>query len=226
MVPDWRCTASAAECGELVAFEPVRGPGYWNYPLNGETTGNQYRSYARRDVMMLVKYATAMVECQAAAWAFGNGGELGLGDMSEVDGAIPGTSVGSPGHPPGTHVNGHDMDIAYYQTGTADNLLRAVCEHRTGGADQYHCTGEPTLLDPWRTALFLGHLHATPHLRVIGVDGRVGPLVESALAQLCTDGWVSGTGCTAPRLAYETTDTMRGWYRFHHHHLHISVSAP
>lgn len=222
-IPDWRCTSG---CGDLVPFEPTTGPGYWNYPINGETEGNQYRSYVRRDVMMLVKYATAMVDCQAREWTFGNGGLLGLGDMSERDGAIPGTSIGSPGHPPGTHVDGHDMDIAYYQTGTADNRLRAVCPHRTGTADAYHCTDEPTLLDPWRTALFLGHLHASPQLRVIGVDGRVGPLVDSALRQLCDGGWVTGNACARHSITWETTDTGRGWFYFHHHHLHISVSAP
>jgi hypothetical protein len=224
-IPDWRCTGTAAHCGELVAFEPVRGPGYWNYPLNGETTTNQYRSFVRRDVMMLVKYAAAMVACQARGWP-GNGGELGLGDMSERDGAIPGTSIGSPGHPAGTHVNGHDMDIAYFQVGTADNTLRPICPHTSGGSDAYHCTGEPSSLDVWRSALFIAHLHATPRLRVIGVDGRAGPSLDAAIDTLCAGGWVSGMACTAPRMTYETTDSGRGWYYFHHHHLHISVSAP
>ena len=225
-VPDWRCSGTAAFCGELVPFDPDMGPGWWDYPLNGETATDQYRSYIRRDVMMLVKYAAAMVDCQAAGWTFGNGGALGLGDMSEADGSIPGTREGSPGHPAGTHVNGHDMDIAYYQTGTADNRLRSVCAHTSGGEDAYHCTGEPTMLDPWRTALFIGHLHATPQLRVIGVDGRVGPLVDSAMSQLCGGGWLSGTACSSSRMTYETTDMGRGWFYFHHHHLHISVSAP
>lgn len=221
-IPDWRCTGT--NCGDLVVFDPRRASGYWDYPLNGETESNQYRSYVRRDVMMLVRYATAMVACQAGGWP-GNGGDLGLGDMSERDGAIPGTSIGSPGHPEGTHVDGHDMDIGYYQTGTANNQLRPVCPHTSGGSDQYHCTGDPVNLDPWRTALFLGHLHASPNLRVIGVDGRVGPLTDSALDQLCAGGWVSGTACSAPRVTYETTDMGRGWYRFHHHHLHVSVSG-
>lgn len=225
-IPDWRCTGTAEECGEVVQFSPARGPGYWNYPLNGETEANQYRSFIRQDVMALVKYASAMVACQSEGWTFGNGGLLGLGDMSEADGAIPGTSVGSPGHPAGTHVDGHDMDIAYYQVSTSDNRLRAVCEHVASGEDVYHCVDNPDQLDPWRTALFIGHLHANPNLRVIGVDGRVGPIVEAALRELCTGGWVTGTACTSPRMTYETTDAGRGWFYFHHHHLHISVSSP
>ena len=58
----------------------------------------------------------------SAPWTFSNGAELGLGDMSEANGAIPGASQGSPGHPEGTHVNGHDMDIGYYQLGTLMSL--------------------------------------------------------------------------------------------------------
>ena len=171
-------------CGEVVPFAPDEGPGWWDYPLNGETDNDQYRSYVRRDVMQLVKYATSMVDCQSADWDFGNLEPLGLGDMSEGDGAIPGSREGQPGHPQGTHVDGHDMDIAYYQVGTPDNRLRSVCDHQVGGQDAYHCTADPHLLDPWRTALFIAHLHESPQLRVIGVDGRIGVTVEAAVQRL------------------------------------------
>ena len=223
-VPSWECVGNEATCGQLVTFDPRLGDGYWDYPLNGETDSNQYRSYARRDVMLLVKYAAARTACLGASWPVGNGGVLGLGDMSEANGAIPGTSIGSPGHPQGTHVDGHDMDIAYFQVDTADNTLRPVCEHVESNQDQYHCTSEPYLLDVWRTAAFIAELHESPQLRVIGVDGRVGPLIESAVDQLCASGWLVGNACTGGlQLAYETTDEGRGWYHFHHHHLHISL---
>ena len=226
-VPDWKCGGSASFCGELVPFLPEHGEGYWNYPLNGETAQNQYRSFARRDVMMLVKYAAAQVACKAAGWA-GNGGELGLGDMSERDGAIPGTSVGRPGHPPNTHVDGKDMDIAYFQVNTPDNKLRAICPHEQGGQDQYHCVAAADRFDLWRTALFIAHLHdavigGRNQLRVVGVDGKVGPMIEGAVGQLCAAGWYSGPACSGLALAYEVSDTNRGWFHFHHHHLHIST---
>ena len=142
-VADWMCEGGERECGTLEQFLPVSGPGYWNYPLNGESESNQYRSFCRGDLTALVKYAAAQVECLTGDWAFGNHQPLGLGDMSEADGAIPGTSIGSPGHPEGTHVDGYDMDIAYYQLSASDNRLRAVCDHVSGGADQYHCVSEP-----------------------------------------------------------------------------------
>jgi hypothetical protein len=175
---------------------------------------------------MAIQYATAYVACRSADWDFGNVHEpLGLIDMSERDGSIPGTSIGSPGHPSGTHTNGSDIDVAYYQL-TEDNRARPVCDHTSGGSEAYHCTSEPYLLDPWRMALFYGALFETGMIRVIGADGQVGPLIEGAYAQLCDDGWIDDSVCPldTSRLAYETTDTGRGWYYFHHHHSHISFS--
>jgi hypothetical protein len=226
-LPTRDCTGTLAYCGELLPFEPDLGPGYEDYAINGETQSNQYRSYLRRDAQMLVKYAAAYVDCKAKAWSTGNGGLLGLGDMSESNGAIPGTSVGQPGHPAGTHVNGHDIDIGYWQAGTADNKLRPVCEHKSGGADQYHCVSAPDKLDLWRTTLYLGAMMTSEIVRVIGVDGQVGPLVESAMPALCSTGWLPAKSCTAvkSRLAFETTNTGKGWYQFHHHHMHLSVTG-
>jgi hypothetical protein len=221
-VPDWRCDGDEATCGELILFEPLEGDGWINYPLNGETEANQYRSFARRDVVHLVQYATSKVRCLADGWP-GNGGQLGLGDMSEQNGDIPGTAVGQPAHPAGTHQDGYDVDIAYFQVGTDDNLLRPVCEHIEGSQDRYRCLGPPMLLDAWRTALFLGVLHDSPQLRVVGVDGRIGPLMREAIAALCQQGFLSGRPCQAPAVAWETENTGLNWFRFHHHHLHVSL---
>lgn len=219
-VADWQCSAG---CSDLVSFNPRQTTAYHDYPLNGETEGDQYRSFIRRDTRMLVQYAADMVECQAVNWPHGNGAAIGLGDMSESQGEVPGTSTGSPAHPVGTHLDGADIDVAYYQLTASNNFLRAVCDHYTNGADQYHCVSAPDDLDVWRTALFIGHLHAGDGLRVLGVDGQIGPLLEDATAQLCADGWLSGDACTASSMAYETTDESRGWYYFHHHHMHVST---
>lgn len=223
-LPARDCEGSASYCGALVAFDPRKGVGYDDYPINGETSSNQYRSWARRDLMMLVRWAAAYVDCKANGWSPGNGAPIGLGDMSEKSGAIPGTSIGSPGHPSGSHLNGHDMDIAYFQTSGEDNRLRVVCPHTSGGKDVYHCTGTPTILDVKRTALFLGAFLTSPRVRVIGVDGKIGPLVSPVLLDLCDEGVLPQSACDAKsKLAWETSDTGRGWYKFHHHHLHVSL---
>jgi len=137
----------------------------------------------------------------------------------------PGTSIGSPGHPAGTHVNGNDIDLAYYQTGTTNNRLRPICNHMNGTADQYHCVTAPDKLDVWRTALFLGAVFESPRTRVIGVDGKAGPMILSALDTLCDSGWLSQTACTNAVLAYEVTNMGQGWYMHHHHHAHISLKG-
>ncbi len=224
-LPDWRCDGNEAYCGELIQFDPHSGTGYWDYPINGETADNQYRSYARRDLVLLIKYAAAAVDCLTKDWKFGNQGQpAALGDMSEANGAIPGTSLGEPAHPALSHTDGHDMDIGYYQVGTPDNTLRPICKHDINGEEQYHCTDTPDLIDLWRTALFIGYLHHSPQFLWVGVDGKAGPLVEDKLAALCSAGWVTGRACTNERVLYEVTDQGIGWYYFHYHHFHVGIT--
>ena len=218
--------AEGAPCGNLSTFSPRTTSYYDDYPINGETFNNQYRSYLQQDLINIVNYATALVECKTANWTSGNRDPLGLGDMSESDGAIPGTSINRPGHPPGTHLNGYDIDLAYYQINTPDNRLREVCDSN----DMHHCVGQPDRLDPWRTALFLGTVFEFDDtIRVIGVDGKIGPLIETAMRKLCETDWLSDLACANitpyPNLAYEVVDNGLGWYLFHHHHAHISAHS-
>ena len=209
-------------------MDPRRTDSYWDYPLNGETQSNQYRSYLRRDLALLLKYASDQTHCLSQNWNFGNGEPIGLGDMSEADGAIPGTAEGDPGHPEGSHTDGFDIDIGYYQIGIGDNLLRPICDHIVNGQDQYHCTGPAETLDVWRTALYLGKLHDSPFLRVIGVDGQAGPAIVDAGIQLCAAGYLEGSACDTDmgKVTYETENEGMGWFYFHHHHFHVSLSAP
>lgn len=206
-------------CGELDNFEPRSTPAYTDDAVNGELAVLQYRSYLRAELIPIVQEAAEAVAAAAGAWTTGHGAPIGLGDMSECDGAIPGTSIGAPAHPPGTHLHGTDIDIAYYQIGTPDNRLRAVCPSELDGVDQNRCTGAPDHLDARRTALFVDNLAASGEVRVIGVDGMIGPIIEAELESLCLEGVST---CSPVPLAYETTDTGLGWFRGHHHHLHVS----
>ncbi len=225
-MPPLQCTGGSSYCAQLVAFEPDHGAGYVDYPENGETWTNQYRSFVRRDVMMMIKYAAAYVDCLGDGWQTGNGQPVGLIDMSESSGAIPGTSVGSPGHPAGTHTGGRDIDVSYFQITSADNRARPVCSHTEGGKEAYHCVGAPTNLDTSRTALFIGALFSHPQLRVIGVDGKVGPLVDASLREHCGNGLLNDLACSrvGKSLAYESTNQGMGWFYFHHHHMHVSLA--
>ncbi len=210
-------------CGDLIAFSPRATLAYDDYPFNGETTDNQYRSYLRREFVPPIQSAANLVQRTARESTSGHGAPIGLGDMSECDGSIPGTSVGAPGHPAGTHTGGLDIDVAYYQTGTPDNHIRPVCESQVNRVEQNHCVAPPDRLDAYRTALFLEALASAAPVRVIGVDGRIGPVLEATLERLCAD---RVTTCTRVPLAYETTDQGMGWFSFHHHHMHISFNRP
>lgn len=224
-----RCepTAPPPPSTTLSTFDPRQGAGYDDYPINGETADNQYRSFLRSDVIAIVQAAAAAVARDAAGWE-GSGAPLGLGDMSEADGRMPGTSLGDPAHPAGTHANGFDIDVAYYQLTGIDNHLRPICAHTEAGREAYHCTTAPDNLDVQRTALFLGHLANSGRVRVIGVDGAAGPLLEAAVQGFCTAGQFApdSRACLDLPLAYELTDQGGGWYLFHYHHVHVSFAPP
>ncbi len=224
-LPPRDCVGTTQYCGELIAYDRM-GAGFDNYPINGETEADQYRSFIRRDLMMLSEWAAAYVDCKTRDWHTGNGMPIGLGDMSEASGAIPGTRDNDPGHPPGTHENGYDMDFAYFQIQPPDNHLREICPHVVNGSEQYHCVGEPDNIDLWKHSLLLGAMFTSPRVRVIGVDGRVGPLLDKSIPVLCQKGYLPQSACdaAAQSLAYEQVDMGYGWYLFHLHHSHISTT--
>jgi len=58
---------------------------------------------------------------------------------------------------------------------------------------------------------------------VIGVDGQVGLMLEAAFEELVQLGWIDAADRDAIPLAYEVTDQGWGFFKFHHHHLHISM---
>jgi hypothetical protein len=209
---------------DLVAFVPPAGPGYEDVPLADEQTPATSTSYVRRDLRTLVQYAAAKVACEADSWSSGIGGPIALGDMSDVNGDTPGTLTGSPRHLPFTHAAGRDIDIAYFQIGTPDNHLRAICDHVRDGIDVRHCTTAPETLDVWRTALFIGAIFEEPRIRIVIVDGRAGPVLQRTLEQLCKASWVTADACTraGTRLVFEVEDTLLGLYHAHHNHLHVS----
>lgn len=224
VLPPPFCVGSVEYCGEVVLFDPAVGYGYSDDPSWPEDEVNQYFSYLRRDLMKLIKYATAKVACKTAGWGYGNFAPLHLSDMSEADGSTPGTNYG-PGlrHPSGTHEDGLDIDLGYYQLYAADNLFRPVCLHFDEYTDALHCVGEPYALDPWRNALFVAYLSEHPRLRVVGVDAKIAPVLNNALDSLVGLGWIDAALRDSVALAYEEVGTGQYWELTHHHHMHASM---
>jgi hypothetical protein len=203
-------------CDDLVWFAPTRGPGYEDVPLDDEVALPDSTSYLRRDLMMDIKYAAAKVA------RVSGGHPLALGDMSDRNGATPGMINGAPRHPRNTHVAGRDIDLGYYQRGTPDNHLRPICAHVANGLEQWHCIAPPTSLDARRTALFIGFLFESTHVRIVGVDGAAAGPIRRALQRECADGTIEADACARVHLGYETSDTGRLWYYGHHNHMHVS----
>ncbi len=113
--------------------------------------------------------------------------------------------------------------MAYYQLYATDNKMRPVGAHYVGQAEAHHLVAPPYALDRWRTALFIAYLSEHPQLRVIGVDGQVGLLLEDALDALVASGWIDSDLRDSIPLAYEVTDVGQGWYHFHHHRMHLAM---
>jgi hypothetical protein len=215
-VPPLECRA---RCGELVWVTPIAGRGYEDDPVPSEREAPRSTSWLRRDLFMLVRHAAARVACATG------GHPIALGDMSERDGATPGTAAGAARHPPGAHVGGYDIDLAYYQRGRRHNRINPICPHLIDGIDQYHCVGPPARLDVQRTALFIGTLFESSGVRIVGVDGRAGPLLRAEITALCIAGTLSPVACGRIRLGYENVNFGRGWFFFHHAHMHVSWQA-
>ncbi len=223
-LPAPRCEGSPHHCHEILLFEPRVGPGWEDVLIRDERPDDRYRSYLRRDLTAVIKWAATSVACLSRDWPDGNGEPLVLADMSEADGATPGDSRGRPTHPAGSHTMGNDVDVGYYQTTfMPDNEVRPVCPHLALGNETWHCVEAPDRLDVRRTALLAALIAEQEIVRCIGVDGAIGPLLREAQRGLFDEGVLTRAQLEADKLCYETEDTGRGWYRSHHDHMHISA---
>ncbi len=223
-IPPRACPGTDAWCAEVVLFDPPTGLGYDDVPLNGETRANPGRSHLRRDVAQLIRNVAARVQCETREWSGGNGAPLVLGDMSAAGGATPGPVNGRAIHPAGTHTDGKEVDVGYYQTAFfPNNFMRAVCPHHDERRDVRHCTGPPTSLDARRTAYFVSLLSEDPRVKCVGVDAAVvGPVGEAQLA-LLREGVITLEQFSATTLCHEAADGGRGWYHSHHTHMHVAT---
>ena len=195
-------TGQKGPCNEIMGFPQA------NTLEDGYVVSHEARySNLRRELIYLVRWAAA-----ETAATFENTNPIGLLDMSQADGDVPGRQDGRLRHPEGTHVNGNDIDIAYYQTGS-NNLGRSVCPE-----NGYYCTDEPDILDAERSAFFISRLMKTESLRVIGVDTMIYPELIDAAKALKTEGILKSADVQRMKsyLAYGD-----GW-PFHQHHLHFS----
>ncbi len=218
------CDPRVQRCDWMMEM-PGEGVGFEDHQRDSHPGMRALVSWIRRDLAMLVQYAAAKVACKARSWSTGTGGPIVVADMSAYDGSIPGELLGRRHHPLGSHTNGRDLDIAYYQRGTYDNAVRPICRYRDReGVDQMRCLARPTQLDAWRTALFFGALLEEPRIRVIGIDGKAARDILAAFDRLCATSWIEPAACAQRgKIVYETRDRGLAWFRGHHDHFHVSL---
>ena len=195
-------TAETGPCNEILQVPRNHddADGYW-------VEHQAHYSNLRREVQYLLAWAA-----EETAAEFPGTTVLAMMDLSEEDGSTPGTMVGSLRHPAGTHIDGNDADIAYYQT-DGENNGQSVCPD-----DGQFCTSPPNILDAERTAYYLAQLFTSPHVRVVGVDTMIAPMLFDAADDLVSSGQITSSQRTQfdYNLAYGS-----GW-PFHQHHLHFS----
>jgi len=196
-------TSESGPCNQILQYprNPSDDDGYL-------VEHQAHYSNLRRELHYLVSYAA-----EATMDQFPGTTVLSLMDMSEDDGSTPGAMVSSLRHPAGTHIDGNDLDIAYYQN-DGENNGQIVCPSNDG----QFCTGPPTLLDAERTAFFMAKLLENPNIRVIGVDVMIGPEIEAAADALEASGVIS----SSLRNQFDYDVTWGSGWPFHHHHMHVS----
>ena len=170
-------------------------------------SASEYRN-ARRELIMLVRYAVDQTYKRYPGTKY-----LGLIDMSERDGSTPGTAYGDLRHPEGTHIQGNDMDLAYFQT-SPDNHARPVCAN-----DGYFCTTDVNSMDAEMTAYFFAKLYESPRIRVIGVDTKLADDLIVAADALLAEGAIT----ESERIKFEDRMAYGEGWPFHHHHFHLSL---
>ena len=61
-------------------------------------------------------------------------------------------------------------------------------------------------------------------MRVVGVDGKVGPVLENALDALVDMSWIDADLRASIPFAYEEVNMGYGWFYTHHNHQHLSMN--
>jgi hypothetical protein len=220
--PAWECTTK--DCSTLIPM-----PGAYSSSSNQAISDGYYietparYAYIRKDLAKLLIYAACEVDRK-----FPPTSPLSLNDIGQADGKTPGMDVKAPRHPTTTHVNGHDIDVAYYQT-DGDNNAQIICgdgsDQNANGRqgkynDGYFCTTSTSIVDWDRQVWFLAKLFESNKARVFGIDQMLVRSLEQKVNEYAARGEIS-------RAVAESFSSQIGWgqkggWAYHHHHIHLS----
>lgn len=135
---------------------------------------------------------------------------IGVADLSQEDGQIPGTDVGAPRHPAPSHSNGFSVDLTYFRKDGRTLEDSPACPSKT----REFCEG-PHDVDVMPTAQLFALLARTERLVQIIID----PMMEADLAGALET--LAKTGTPGAAIA---SKLLTSGIPFHADHFHVSVS--
>ena len=161
--------------------------------------------YGRCELVALI--VDAAIDLRAATPA---ASPIGVGDLSQLDGEIPGTDVGAPRHPAPSHTKGFSADLTYFRLAGKTLEDTPACPSKT----REFCEG-PHDVDVAPTATLFARLASSKRVVQIIVDPVMVDDLTQALDALIT----KGTNGAALAKAVLTSGIP-----FHADHFHISLS--
>ncbi len=135
---------------------------------------------------------------------------VGIADLSQADGEIPGTDDGAPRHPAPSHSKGYSADVTYFRKDGRTLEDSPACPSKT----REFCEG-PHDVDVGPTALLLARIARTERVVQFIVD----PVMEGDIgAELDRLGETGAEGAKAAR------KVLTSGVPFHADHFHVAVS--
>jgi hypothetical protein len=218
--------AADAYIGDGITFES--GLAAFGNPKYTQTSS----LWARREVIMAIRYALHEVQ-----QAFPGTAPFGIGEVGMPDGTTP------YGHPNGTHYYGANIDVSYfiraeYLTQHGQLAYRQICcdaplndwdcvDQSTSSAGYGTCkAGSETthIVDVERTAMFIAKVAGTGRLRVIGVEAKIEADIKAALTALVSQGLITASERSLALSHMATANDDSSWV-WHFNHMHVSFEA-
>jgi hypothetical protein len=208
---DAAVTDAGAEAGlQAISIACERPDEIVALPAANDTA--QYRSLspARYQFGRCELVALLLDGARDALAAMPDRGPVGIGDLSEQSGAIPGTDEDKPRHPAPSHTNGFSVDVTYWRMGGRSLEDSPACPSKT----REFCDGAHDVDVPATAALFAMFARSGRVVQII-----VDPIMESdlgaALDTLVSSGVAGAAGARK---------VLVSGIPFHADHFHISLS--
>jgi hypothetical protein len=195
-----------ADCARLLQLPIPNDPERDGYAIDRAVFRYQF---GRRDLVMFLRAAGRRVVAAGMA-------PFRVADLSQWDGAIPGTDVGSLRHV--SHDRGKDVDISLYGD-DGEAPFRSYCTTTNDGSGRECVPGTATGYDGDANALLFGSFYASGRVTRCFLDAELIPLTIDGAGRGVAAGAIDG----ALLPLYSDGVHLQHWPN-HDNHIHIRVS--